>query len=428
MAGISKRVSDAWVSGDERVMKTATDTITTLPAVIHPNDTTAIVGLKGNMSQSGTPTPSTPITPQECGERTGNLCPKGNWVQGQYREGVWEVIDTRMTSDYIPVSQMQYTMSINNGQELSFININIFDSSKTWIGNRATIGMSPFPATSQLETTPVLLSNAAFIRLTVRAYNEEGYPTQEKINDSNIMLNEGSTALPYEPYGYKIPISSANTTTPVYLGEVQTVRQIKKLVLTGEENWKKYGFFYIENEPYLPAAASGYNGKCSHYVYNGSGARLTCFVSGSMLRIYDQNYTSSAEFKQFLAAQYAAGTPVTVWYVLATETTGIVNEPIRKIGDYADTVSGITIPTIAGADTLSVDTTLQPSEVTATYHGWHEGTVKDYENGDWQPQAQALSLSNAPMLSNSLMAFPDMSEPEIEPETDIPIPEPEIEE
>lgn len=40
---------------------------------------------------------------------------------------------------------------------------------------------------------------------------------------SNIMLNTGSTALPYEPYGYKVPVTISNgtdtLTTPIYLPE-----------------------------------------------------------------------------------------------------------------------------------------------------------------------------------------------------------------
>ena len=75
-------------------------------------------------------------------------------------------------------------------------------------------------------------------------------------------------------------------------------------------------------------------------------------------------------FKSWLASQYAAGTPVTVWYVLAEPETGIVNEPLMKIGDYADTITmaqaGVTLPTVAGTNTLTVDTTVQPSSVSIT--------------------------------------------------------------
>ena len=107
-----KRVNGSWTNTTHYIHKTATDTITTLPAVLYPTGTTATVGLKGQTVQSGTPTPDTPIMPQG----TGDL----------------ETIGTKA------------------GQ-------------------------------------------------------------------------------------YKIPISSANTTTPIYLGEVETTRRVKKLVLTGEE-------------------------------------------------------------------------------------------------------------------------------------------------------------------------------------------------
>lgn len=64
---------------------------------------------------------------------------------------------------------------------------------------------------------------------------------------------------------------------------------------------------------------------------------------------------------------------MTVWYVLANEQTGIVNEPPAKIGDYADELSstdaGVAIPTVKGNNTLTVETDLQPSEMTITYKG-----------------------------------------------------------
>lgn len=56
---------DPWHDIPHYIMGTDTDTITTLPADIYANDTTATVGLKGNMEQSGTPTPTTPIQPSE---------------------------------------------------------------------------------------------------------------------------------------------------------------------------------------------------------------------------------------------------------------------------------------------------------------------------------------------------------------------------
>lgn len=72
--------------------------------------------------------------------------------------------------------------------------------------------------------------------------------------------------------------------------------------------------------------------------------------------------------KEYLSAQYANGTPVTIWYVLATPTTGIVNEPLSKIGNYVDSISDvISIPTVRGENVFDVDTEVKPSEVYIKY-------------------------------------------------------------
>lgn len=187
---------------------------------------------------------------------------------------------------------------------------------------------------------------------------------------------------------YKIPISSANTTTPVYLGEVETTRKIKKLVLTGEENtWVQSGAtsntFYFNVSGYLRQRIN--ITICSHYTsqanINGTVEMRDGNVSfyanagqtGQYFYVRDSNFATVADLKSYLAAQYAAGTPVTVWYVLATEETAVVNEPLMKIDDYADTLSksqaGVSIPTNNGSTTVDVDTTVKPSEVYIKYMG-----------------------------------------------------------
>lgn len=72
---------------------------------------------------------------------------------------------------------------------------------------------------------------------------------------------------------YKIPISSGGVTTNIYLGNTQTVRQVKKLVLNGTENWA-YGEVY------------------SRFVINVAdfasfGLRLTPFISNVFGSISD---------------------------------------------------------------------------------------------------------------------------------------------
>ena len=59
---------EQWFDLNHYIMGTSTDTITTLPADIYANDTTATVGLKGQTLQSSTSSPTSPVLPGGCGE------------------------------------------------------------------------------------------------------------------------------------------------------------------------------------------------------------------------------------------------------------------------------------------------------------------------------------------------------------------------
>lgn len=174
---------------------------------------------------------------------------------------------------------------------------------------------------------------------------------------------------------YKLPLTSTGQNVDIYLGEAQTTRKIKRLVLTGDEDWvlnnNRLMFIFKTT-----GAVSYENLACTHYVGVKSFSEVYGITNSTAVTergIYiNRGSTDVSDFKSFLAAQYAAGTPVTIWYVLAEPETGIVNEPLMKIGDYADTVSmeqaGVSIPTNKGSTTLDVDTTIKPSNVYIKYH------------------------------------------------------------
>lgn len=247
-------------------------------------------------------------------------------------------------------------------------------------------------STDTITTLPAVLyptGTTATVGLKGQAV-QNGTPTSD-----NPIIPQGCGEL--EAGRYKIPISSASTTTPIYLGEVESTRQIKKLVLDGtEDGWREgTGFFYIQQiSPDYKRSAGNITLMCTHYqpygqvVQGGNVPNGFCsfYYDPAYQRLYivDNSITSLADFKAYLAQQYANGTPVTVWYVLNAPETAVVNEPLMRIGNYADEVSGVSIPTIAGGDTLSVDTTVQPSEVTVNYKGWHPvQSVHERENGAW---------------------------------------------
>ena len=365
--------SDTWVDS-HYIMGTATDTITTLPAVLYPNAVTATVGLKGNTVQNGTPSPQNPVMPNGTGDMSSNLVE--SYLSGCNIDASGKLISNASYNMFYAKVEQGKTYCLDSTATVGGFYENLPTiGSISYDGQRISFSLSAF-------TAPI-----------------DGYLAYRKASsETTAMMNEGNELLPYSPYGYKIPISSASTTTNVYLGEVQSTRNIQKLVLTGEEDITSthlnVGLFNIPVAGYL-RLLNQVTCICSHYIgaanvggWSAVNDKTACFYAYTgtleILYIRDSTYSTIADFKAYLQQQYTNGTPVTVYYVLATETTGIVNEPLMKIGDYADTLSNVSIPVTAGGDTISVDTTVQPSEVTATYKGWHPvANVHERESGQW---------------------------------------------
>lgn len=325
--------------------------------------------ISGDTVQDGTPTPEAPVDVLGCGVRTGNLFDKDNVLENYYlNNGVPTQYNSGgyVLSDYIPISSNAAIIRARV-YKFSYYGAHwaVYDENKTYIRGGIAFDAAGIVNISKIVYT----SGAAFIRVD---YSTDSF--------TDCMLNLGSIALPYEPYGYKLPITVNGTEYPIYLGQVPTTRRIKKLVLDGTEqwlaNWRTYDGSYAS---LLISSQSNVrdNMLCTHLlhksydqVYYGEEGISTVVSYQSYLlaiRVPDTIASDDSEFKQWLADQYAAGTPVTVWYALAQPETGIVNEPLHKIGDYADTISfaqaGVTIPTASGANVLDMSSTVKPSEV-----------------------------------------------------------------
>lgn len=338
----------------------AVKTLTGIPPLTFKADGTPLISwsMKGNGSQSGTPTPDAPIMPTFCGVRNGNLLDESTSSDADATH-----INYNKTAPILLTAGQTYTFSCDTACNGLYIRSASDDSNLASINNASTLTYTP------------QVNVSAYCRV----WNSNG------ITNLKPMLNLGSTALPYEPYGWKIPITCAGQTVPVYLGQTQTVRRIKKLVLTGEENItfasedtnRLVGFFTIPGM----GMKSDETGYCNILLWknNYSQSEYNRIVASGSTRFYLSLEKSILPeqtidgFKSYLASEYAAGTPVTVWYVLATPTTGIVNEPLAKIGDYADELhsedAGVTIPTARGNNVLTIDSDLQPSEMTITFKG-----------------------------------------------------------
>lgn len=370
-----------------RKLTTATE------AVENPlySDGTAITAytLKGNTVQSGTPTPSNPITISGVGNKTANLL---------------NIADCNFTiNSTLSVTFAKGTISFNGSSGY------ISSSNTAWKTNFAfylDAGTYSMNIPSQLgagyaryikqysDDSTLLGASATSFTLAERTQVYFAFYIDGKTLDDtmNFMLAESSTVQDFEPYGYKIPISSGGVTTPIYLGEAETTRNIYKLVLTGQESfWGADGTLGTLSRYWiLPAGAdavmrgSREDLYCTHYTADAEHAPNTIYVysgtTGVFIYFYvpTADYPTLADYKAYIQQQYANGTPVTLYYILATPQTATVNEPLMKIGTYADTLSNATsIPTTEGANTINVDTTVQPSEFTATWTGWHNAYVKE---------------------------------------------------
>lgn len=375
-----------WNDIPYRRYETATDALTTLPVEIFTDSQpVSSYTLKGNTTTSGTPSPSNPITINGVGNKTANLLSYPDFtINGNISN-----YSVELYNDTLPAGQ--YTLSVYQNDTLTS---SVRNTLRVYANN-----------TVYYENTSENYHNQIGLHTLTFTINEDsaarlemwGHTLSNDCTYTNVMLNTGSTALPYEPYGmYKLSISSNQTAlSPVYLTEqlmkIDTysdsvvssgtdTRNVYKLVLNGTENWNfSSGSYYLEELiNYLRGVGENY-AICSHFPTSAQVEKAVDVPNGYVSFTYGVNkrlyfkvastITSLADFKQFLADQYAAGTPVTVYYVLATPTT--------------ETVTAPSIPTTGGTATIDVDTTVKPSELDLTYHGWHEHQPLKRENGQW---------------------------------------------
>ena len=343
-----------------------------------------VKSLLGNAVQNGTPAPDNIIMPEMCGVRTGNLSPPlSAWEDGYvsaYTGGILSPTQSaEKTSPYIDISgitgylYMSYeTGMFPVGNDGDWWCIGFYTDGKAFISRLASVNYKHF----------LIPDNARYVRISFRTY---GYT-------DNCMLSHGYDPVDYEPYGYKIPFTNSGQTIPVYLGEVPTVRRIKKLVLDGTESWspETTNVFVI----YATMPKEGYKDLiCTHYGLAASYSDLTsknnvCAVSKRpALFIKDSRFTTSADLKVYLASEYAAGHPVTIWYVLNEPETTISNEPLCKISTYADELTTIQVHGLSAPlygigdykDTLNLSTGVVTRKVkklvlTGEETGWSENT------------------------------------------------------
>lgn len=341
--------------------------------------------ITGNIVQDGEPSPDNPVEVKGVGEKTENLFDLNTWGELTSLRGTIEKIGNgyKLTATgadlYTPtygssVPNCSYPVNPNETYTLSW------DVDKTNVFGLVYIFTGKFIAGTVLtnsyasakKVTFTIPQNHNMIAFRVGVSN-----AGDSLTYSNIMLNEGSTALPYEPYGYKVPVVSKvdgqEITTPIYLPSPLMADEVLKsdgsrevewgkLVLTGDEGWlpERYNRYYLSTvigtDSYLTNDTY-----CSHLPYNtnvyqDTGTQVGIVSSKSGIRIrmpQTEEFDTTSEFKAWLKSEYDKGTPVTVWYQLAEPTSETVDVP--------------QIPTLKGNCTIDVDTEVKPKNMSIDY-------------------------------------------------------------
>lgn len=163
------------------------------------------LSVAGNTVQDGTPAPDNPAEVQGCGDRTANLF-NGLLAFGSTTKGNINGVGYRALLAYpLYVNAGTYTASFDSDINIALSLYGTYTKSGNTITYADMIKISPWSTEKQQSitvTTPGYLSiGIKFASVTVMNANNT--------KDIKIMLNEGGTALPYEPHGYKLPVTAS---------------------------------------------------------------------------------------------------------------------------------------------------------------------------------------------------------------------------
>ena len=314
----------------------------------------------------------------------GDISTNGAYVSRTYR----------VVSDYIPVKFGQTfvgsgTLRDTDGVEYDAAIIKAFyKADKSYIaGTRG-----------QIPGRKVVIDDneCAYIRVVFYSSSLTAGKTAS-IENSTLQLEEGNTPTAYQPY---FDGGTATAEMLLKVGDYQDVqsiidgvvtRNVGVKVLDGTENWVLAGSgagarCHITEDIGLPNTEDLTSPMmCSHYSFGGyisGGSSTTVGTFNAFSRrepgneayylrfsVVGMGISSATDFKNWLADQYAAGTPVIVIYPLATPTT--------------ESVAGQPLQVTAGDNVLEItQASLTGLELEATYKSLVQLTIQEVEDAN----------------------------------------------
>lgn len=263
--------------------------------------------------------------------------------------------------------------------------LHAYDSNGDWIEQ---INYTNVAAGLPFSTTGTTPNNCKYVRISGNQ------------SDTEVQLEQGSTATTYMPYGQiytdgtteTVTDNASNVATCQRLLSVGNYKDTQEIlsgvvsrnvgikVLDGTEDWVlssavgTSSLFHCTqtNMDYTSTSAA----ICTHYIgvlpsvagniqanqsvkagYSGSATAYT------RLYLRDTSFATTSDLTTFLATQYANGTPVIVVYPLATPTTeSVAGQTLNKAPvTYSGSISGLTGTTVTSSHTVPTPT--QPLQI-----------------------------------------------------------------
>lgn len=246
------------------------------------------------------------------------------------------------------------------------------DTATPTVGDTAAWAVgSPAYKAANVVTTYTTSATAKYLIIDYSRRDSSSTRTHDE-QFADFMLVEGavSEALPYEPYRAPQTVTVPDLfAVGGYKDEADIIsgvvtRNVGCKVLDGTEAWTKLSgvnayFTEIAGMKVCNPVEAGFS---THFI--GTAAATSSMPDGSVKLTYTSTPSgaisirynasaSTANFKAYLAAQYAAGTPVVVWYPLATPTT--------------ESITPQELSTVKGANVIDATSDIAPFDVSVTY-------------------------------------------------------------